>query len=621
MRRLVQALEDIGKGDFRVRMELAEAPGTPPEVVAAFNAMAAALEARKNQPDRSQIDCRQRIAELETILAERTGELQQARHRFLRELSDRVHTEKELIRLERDWQTIFEAIGHPIVILDREFKILAANRKARETTAHLPGGILGRPCYEVFHGPNVAEPVRDCPARKLLRTGDPQVDEMEMETAGGTFLVSCSALLDHDGGVHRIIHASTDVTALKQAQRTLQETNRNLEIEAARRGEVETKMRRLNRALGAMYRCNQAVLRATDERELLDSICRLVTEVGGYRLAWVGFAEQDPERSVRPVARAGPDTSYLDSIKISWADNEWGRGPTGTAIRTGKPVVARDLSTTSGYDPWKSAAARHRFASSVALPLAYQEETYGALNIYSDAVDVFEPDEMELLEGLAADLAFAVTALRTLAAKEKAEERMKRAKELLQTVLDGISEPIVVLDAAHRVRLLNREALGYYGLENFQAAVGQTCDQVLCRTEEACKSLRLLQADGLQRMTTLDRPSPANPALQERVFAYPVSIENREPAVILRIRDITRELTAQRQIIHNEKLAALGLLVSGICHEINNPNSFISFNLPILRQYVEELVRMAVFHAVDHPAMEIGNMSYGEFVQDVFRLM
>lgn len=58
--------------------------------------------------------------------------------------------------------------------------------------------------------------------------------------------------------------------------------------------------------------------------------------LGGYSLAWVGFAEDDERKTVRPVARYGEAASYLDEISVSWGDDALGRGPTGTAIRTGR---------------------------------------------------------------------------------------------------------------------------------------------------------------------------------------------------------------------------------------------------------------------------------------------
>ena len=98
-------------------------------------------------------------------------------------------------------------------------------------------------------------------------------------------------------------------------------------------------LRQASRALKAITECHQALIRATDETELLDEVCRIIVEVGGYRMAWVGYAEADANKSVRPVAQTGFDEGYVEKLNLTWADKERGRGPVGTAIRPGKPVI------------------------------------------------------------------------------------------------------------------------------------------------------------------------------------------------------------------------------------------------------------------------------------------
>ena len=80
----------------------------------------------------------------------------------------------------------------------------------------------------------------------------------------------------------------------------------------------ETELRRLNRILSALGTCNRALVHATDEAQLLSEICRIVVEVGGYRMAWVGYAQEGEARPVRLAAKAGFDEGYLDNAHITW---------------------------------------------------------------------------------------------------------------------------------------------------------------------------------------------------------------------------------------------------------------------------------------------------------------
>jgi len=101
------------------------------------------------------------------------------------------------------------------------------------------------------------------------------------------------------------------------------------------RKRAEEKLARLNRTLRTLYQCNQALVRAGEEFELLRSVCHILVEIGGLRMAWVGYREFNQEKTVRPVAQAGYEDGYLEQVNITWADTETGCGPTGTAIRTG----------------------------------------------------------------------------------------------------------------------------------------------------------------------------------------------------------------------------------------------------------------------------------------------
>jgi diguanylate cyclase (GGDEF)-like protein len=181
---------------------------------------------------------------------------------------------------------------------------------------------------------------------------------------------------------------------------------------------------RLNRALRLLSACNQTLVHATAEQTLLDDICRLIVDSGGYRMAWVGYAQDDADRTVRPAAVAGVEQNYLQNVRISWADDEYGRGPTGTAVRTGATVVNPDFLTESTARPWREAATLRGYRSSVALPLSEEGRTFGALTIYAVEAGAFIGEEIKLLEELAGDLAFGVATLRSRARRDAAEARL-----------------------------------------------------------------------------------------------------------------------------------------------------------------------------------------------------
>ena len=192
------------------------------------------------------------------------------------------------------------------------------------------------------------------------------------------------------------------------------------------RKRVEVELTRLNRALRMQRDANRARVRATVEETLLNEVCRIAVDVGGYCVAWVGFAESDAAKTLRPVARAGPDSGYLESATVSWGEGERGRGPGGTAIRTGRPCVVRDIALDPTFAPWREAAVQRGYRSVVALPLTEEDERYGALVVYARETDVFDAKEVEILAELADDLSFGITALRTRARRDRSEEALRK---------------------------------------------------------------------------------------------------------------------------------------------------------------------------------------------------
>ena len=125
------------------------------------------------------------------------------------------------------------------------------------------------------------------------------------------------------------------------------------------------------------------------------------------------------------MAQSGYEHGFLDNIKVSWADNEWGQGPTGTAVRTGATVVNSNTQTNSKLMPWRQAATERNYHSSISLPLATKNKMLGALNIYSSEADAFSAEEVSLLEELANDLAFGIETLRTRTLHNMAEKKLE----------------------------------------------------------------------------------------------------------------------------------------------------------------------------------------------------
>ena len=184
-------------------------------------------------------------------------------------------------------------------------------------------------------------------------------------------------------------------------------------------------------AVETLHQCNLALLRATDESELLHSICRILVEVGGFRMVWVGYPRNDAEKTIRPVAHAGHENGYLKAVAATWANDERGQGPAGTALRTGKPAWAKNIRQEKSFAPWRDRAIAHGYASSLALPLASDANIFGVLSLYSAEIDQFSENTSERYVELADNLAFGISTIRTREDRKKSDEALRRSEAYL----------------------------------------------------------------------------------------------------------------------------------------------------------------------------------------------
>jgi len=196
------------------------------------------------------------------------------------------------------------------------------------------------------------------------------------------------------------------------------------------------------RALKTLAKCNKALVTATNEQDLLNRICRIIIDIGGYRLTWVGYAERDKKKIVRPVAQAGYDDGYLKTVNITWGDTKRGQGPTGKAIRMGEPSIMKNIISNPSFTPWRKQALKRDYASSIALPLKDKGKTFGALNICAREPDAFDIEEINLLKELADDLAYGIVSLRNRALQKTSEKELKKTLKKLRGALGGTIQVI-----------------------------------------------------------------------------------------------------------------------------------------------------------------------------------
>ncbi len=269
---------------------------------------------------------------------------------------------------------------------------------------------------------------------------------------GGDFLVSTTPLRDEKGIVIGSVHVARNITDRKKAEEALN---------------------KLNRHLRAISNSNQALIHATDQATLTQEVCDIIVHDCGYSLVWVGMAEHDKNKTVRPVAYAGFDKDYIDNLNITWADEPRGRGPTGTVIRTGKPYVCRNMNCDPNFEPWREQAAKRKFTASLVLPLSsFEDKIFGALNIYSQESDPFSEEEINLLTELANDFAYGIEILSLRKEKEIANGQIAEYANQMEKLAN---ERARQLNQAERLITIGQTAgmVGHDIRNPLQAIVGE----------------------------------------------------------------------------------------------------------------------------------------------------
>jgi PAS domain S-box-containing protein len=316
----------------------------------------------------------------------------------------RQRHEMELRNSEERNRVTLRAIPDIIFRIRRDGTFIDYKAEKIEDLAVPPDQIIGRKVEDILPKAVAQQCMRYI--RQALATGERQVFEYDLALRGNRGFYEARVVVS---GPDEVLTIVRNITEKKRAERELFHANR---------------------ALRTLSECDQALTRASEEPGFLRAVCKILTEIGGYRMAWIGVAENDADKRVKPVAQAGDAEGYLEKVTISWGENEHGQGPTGRAIRARKPVISADMLNDPSYAPWRELALKSGFASSVALPMMAVGHVLGALNVYSEEPDAFDPQEVGLLSKLANEVGYGILSLRARVDREQTERALEHERNL-----------------------------------------------------------------------------------------------------------------------------------------------------------------------------------------------
>jgi PAS domain S-box-containing protein len=350
-------------------------------------------------------------------------------HRNIKSIVAKDRAEEELKRSEELYTSMTEGVAHHEIVRNVlgapiNYRIIDTNSAYERITGLNRKEIIGKLATEAY-GTSEAPYLETY--KKVAEMGGPVTFETYFLPMEKQFRVSVFS--SHKNNFTTVFD---DITERKKAERETQ---------------------RLTNALNALNDINKVLSKAPDENTYMNEVCQAIVKDTSHRMVWVGFAEKDEAKTVRPVAYAGFDENYIQQMNITWAETERGRGPTGTAIRTGKVGVSRNMLTDPHFAPWRSEAIKRGYSASIVFPLRNAGIVFGAISIYSNDPDPWSNEEIELLQQVADDFSIGILSIRERDARLKVDEELRQSRERIQEYNNRLEQMV----AERTAKLLRSE--------------------------------------------------------------------------------------------------------------------------------------------------------------------
>ncbi|PQJ10059.1 hypothetical protein CJD36_015280 [Flavipsychrobacter stenotrophus] len=317
------------------------------------------------------------------------------------DISERREAEEKLRSSEHKFRALVENSMDAIALLNEEGRVMYQSASSENVTSYSVKELLENE-VSIVH-PDDRGKLHSLFASTIQNPGVPQFSRHRIahKEKGWIDVEGTLTNLLNDKDVQAIVTNFRDVTERIQAEQRI--TN-------------------VNRLYSVISQINQTIVHSGSEKEVLREACRIAVEFGHFKMAWIGMLDiQNQTLNLVEADGMHPEDANL------FRDVHYKEvGPTEQVLLTGKYYVCNDIANAADLDYWKPYAAARGILSTMILPIKKTGKIIGMFNLYATETNLFNEDEIKLLQEVAGDISFALDVFETEKQRKEVEERLKQ---------------------------------------------------------------------------------------------------------------------------------------------------------------------------------------------------